>query len=209
MRRHPALLALSAAALLAAGCERSATTPADPALGAADVELLAAELDALTGAVLVGEMGAFAGFSVVPANAAPVPVERSFTSERRCPAGGSVTVSGTTRGEIDRQARSLTLETNATQTQNACAFRARRAGGATLTVNGNPNVAVRSNLKVVDGLPSGPQTTTQKGGFTWTASDGRSGACTVDLASTLDPAARTYTVKGTMCGRAVDVTRQG
>lgn len=207
MRSRPTLLAL-AAALLATGCERSATAPAEAALGPADAALLAEDLDALADLVLAGPLGWFVQLAALPGNAAPVSVERSFTSTRSCPAGGSVTTSGTAKGEIDRAARSLSIETTATQTQSACAFPARRPGGAALTLTGDPHVAVRSAHRLVDGRPSGLQTVSQKGGFTWSAGDGRSGACTVDLTSTFDPAARTHGVKGTVCGRTVDVTRQ-
>jgi hypothetical protein len=209
MRRKSALAALAAAALLAAGCDKNATAPAPGALESADAVLLAEELDALTSAALSAGIGSAVLFSELPANAAPIPVDRSFTSTRRCPGGGSVAMAGTTKGEVDRAARSLTLETLATRTESACAIPARRAGGATLTVNGNPNVAIRASQKVVGGQPVGPQSITQKGAFTWSAGDGRSGSCTLDLTSTLDFATLTYSVKGTMCGQTVDVTKQG
>jgi hypothetical protein len=209
MRRKPVLAALAAAALLAAGCDKNATAPAASGLESADAALLAEELDALTGAALSAGIGSVVLFSEMPANAAPIPVDRSFTNTRRCPAGGSVAMAGTAKGEIDRAARSLTLETLATRTESACAIPTRRAGGATLTVTGNPNVTIKANQKVVNGQPVGPQTTAQKGAFTWSASDGRSGSCTLDLVSTVDFATLTYSVKGTLCGRTIDVTKQG
>lgn len=209
MRRKPVLAALAAAALLAAGCDKNATAPTADALESADAALLAEELDALTGAALSAGIGSAVLFSEIPANGAPLPVDRSFTSTRRCPGGGSVAMAGTTKGEVDMAARSLTLETSATRTESACAFPSRRAGGATLTVDGNPNVAIRASHKLAGGQPAGPQTITQKGAFKWSASDGRSGSCTLDLTSTVDFATVTYSVKGTMCGQAVDVTKKG
>lgn len=208
MRSKSILAALAAAALLAA-CDQNATAPSASGLEPADAALLAEELDALTGMALSTQIGSFLLFSAAPANAAPLPVDRTFTSSRQCPAGGSVTVAGAVKGEMDRAARSLSLETAATRTEAACAIPARRAGGATLTVNGNPNVAVRAATRVVNGEPSGPQTVTQKGAFNWSSSNGRSGSCTVDLTSTVDFTARTYSVKGTLCGQTVDVTKQG
>ncbi|HEX2093608.1 MAG TPA: hypothetical protein VHG28_14475 [Longimicrobiaceae bacterium] len=203
------LLTLAAAALVAAGCEKSAVVPEDTTLSAGEAALLADEFDAMTYAVLGGALGLSPSFSAggteAPAAAAPVPIDVTFNRTHACPRGGSVTMSGTIKGEVDRAARSLTAETNATKTQASCAFPTRNGG--TITVNGNPNIAIRSNQKIVGGAPSGPQTTTQKGGFTWKASDGRSGSCTVDITSTFDPAAKTRTVKGTICGRTVDVTR--
>jgi hypothetical protein len=209
MRRKSALASLAAAALLAAGCDRNATAPAEGALESADVALLAEELDALTGVALSSQIGSFLLFSEAPATAAPLPVDRSFTTTRQCPGGGSVTVAGTVKGETDRATRSLSLETNATRTENACAIPTRRAGGATLTVTGNPNVAIRGVHKAVNGQPSGPQTVTHKGAFSWSSSDGRSGSCALDLVSTVDFAALTYSVKGTLCGQTVDVTKKG
>ena len=209
MRRKSALAALAAAALLAAGCDRNATAPAAGTLESADAALLAEEMDALTGVALGSQIGSFLLFSAAPANAAALPVDRSFTTTRQCPAGGSATVAGTIKGEMDRATRSLALETAATRTESACAFPARRTGGATLTVSGNPNVAVRASFRAVNGQPSGPQTVTQKGAFTWSSSDGRSGSCALDLTSTVDFAAQTYSVKGTLCGQTVDVTRKG
>nr|MDQ3388209.1 hypothetical protein [Gemmatimonadota bacterium] len=79
--------------------------------------------------------------------------------------------------------------------------------GVTITTNGNPNVALKANHKMVNGALSGLQTQTQKGGFTFSTSDGRSGSCTIDITSTFDPATRTHTLKGTTCGRTVDRTR--
>lgn len=209
MRRKSALAALAAAALLAAGCEENATAPAGGTLASADAALLAEELDALTGVALSSQIGSFLLFSELPAGAAPLPVDRSFTTTRQCPAGGSATVAGTVKGNVDRAARSLALETTATRTENACAFPARRAGGAVLTVSGNPNVVVRASFRAANGQPSGPQTVTHKGAFNWSSSDGRSGSCALDLVSTVDFAALTYSVKGTLCGQTVDVTKKG
>ena len=205
MRSKPALLALAAALL--AGCGRDATAPAASELGSADAALLAEELDVLTSTVLGAQIGSLV--FALPDNAEPVPINRSFTGTRQCPAGGSVAVAGTASGELDWAARSLTIETTATRTENACAIPARKQGGATLTLNGNPNVVVTGRQKIVAGQPVGPQTLTQKGGFTWSSSDGRSGSCTLDLTSTLDFATQTYTVKGTMCGQTVDVSKHG
>ena len=209
MRRKSALAVLAAAALFAAGCEKNATAPVEGTLASADAAMLAEELDAITGVALSTQIGSFMLFASAPGNAAPLPVDRSFTTTRQCPGGGSVTVAGTTKGEMDRATRSLSLETNATRTENACAIPTRRAGGATLTLTGNPNVAIRAVHKVANGEPSGPQTVTQKGAFRWSSSDGRSGSCTVDLTSTLDFASQTYSVKGTLCGQTVDVTKKG
>lgn len=199
------LSGILAAAL--AACDESSVTPPDAGtLSRADAELLAQEFDALVGSVLGGGLGPhFSVAGSARASAAPVPVNVTFSRTHACPKGGSVTVAGTTTGEGDRATRTLTTETNATKTQAACAFQARN--GTVITTTGNPNLAIKDSRKIVNGQPSGPQTTTQKGAFNWSTSTGKSGSCTVDITSTLDPAAKTRTVKGTMCGRTVDVTK--
>lgn len=198
-----------AAALSAVACSDGALAPDEGLLSVENARLLATEFDALGTSILHVDLGFGPHLSATPSGevrASAAPVHVTFTRTRACPRGGSVTVSGTTTGEADRETRTLTTTTTATKTQSACAFGTR--GGGTLTVNGDPGIALTANRKIVNGAPSGVQTTTQKGAFTWASSDGRSGACTVDLTSAFDPAARTHTVSGTICNRTVNVTRQ-
>ncbi len=209
MRRTLFLPLLAAAAVLAAGCDQPATAP-DGTLDARESAALAAGLDEVAGAALGGGLAAFGGFDLAPGgarpSAAPVPVNVPVERTQPCPKGGSVAVAGTLKGEVDLAARSAALETVATTTHAACAFPGKQ-GGATLTVTGSPNLALRATVKAVNGVPTGPQVATQKGAFTWSASDGRSGSCSVDVTSTFDPVAMKRTVAGTVCGVDVNVTK--
>ena len=128
----------------------------------------------------------------------------TFERTHPCPAGGSVTVSGTVERSIDRATQSGTLAVNAKRVENACAVKQRN--GVTVTVTGQPHTLMTVTQSFNKGVP-GVRTQTQKGAFAWTRSNGRSGVCTVDLTSTFDPATRTATIKGTFCGRSVNDTR--
>ena len=198
------------ASLLVTACADGALEPSNQLLSGEETATLAAELDAITGAALDRVMVGFGiPGDVVIFRATPdavIPIDHSFTHARRCPAGGSVTIAGRTTGEAHRESRSLTTETTAVKTDVDCAFGTPR--GIVITVTGDPNVVMRANRKLVNGTPSGPQTQSQKGAYTYRTSDGRSGSCTIDVTSTFDPAAMTMTLRGTNCGRAIDVTRR-
>ncbi len=203
----PGLL-LSGAAL--SGCESSLGPDASP-LSVEDARLLASEFDAIGNSVIDGMLGGFApSFSLDAgagslASVASEPVTVTFTRTQSCPKGGQVTVAGTTIRDVNRETRSMATETSATKTHARCAVEGRN--GVTITTNGNPNIALKATRKVVSGQPSGLQTSSQKGSFTYSTSDGRSGTCTIDITSTFDPATKTHTIKGTNCGRTVDSTR--
>jgi hypothetical protein len=176
-----------------AACERSAT-------GARD-ESPSAEAPQLTefGDGLYSSPDA-AGTATFDLNAGAGTFERTHA----CPAGGSVTVSGTVDRTIDRATQTGTLAVSAKRVENACAVKQRN--GVTVTVTGQPNTAIGVTASFNKGVP-GVITQTQKGAFAWSRSNGRSGTCAIDLTSTFDPATRTATIKGSFCGRPVDETR--
>jgi hypothetical protein len=201
-------LVCGAALLLAvAACDQS--TGLSTELTQADANQLAADMDAVATlgesdfalgpsfSVSVDGSGSSASVSV------PITISNSFTVTKQCPQGGQVVIAGTTVGTGDRATHSLTLETNATRTDANCAFQTRNG---VLTLNGNPNIAYKGNLNIVNAALVGLQTQTHKGSFTW-ARTGGSGTCEVDLTSSFDPATHTVTVTGHFCGHIVVVTR--
>ena len=205
MQRITRVPTFLAAALVLAACGESATGPDAGALSAAEAQTLAAGFGAQDASVL-GGFGT-PTFSTSSAEAGPslaVTVTDQFTRTRTCPEGGSVTVQGTRTHTYDRDARSASFQFTATRTENACAWTG--PGGATITVNGNPNTQLTASHTVTNGVP-GIGTATKKGSFTWTRSTGQSGTCTVDLTQTWDPATHTYTLKGTFCNQTIDLTR--
>jgi RNase P/RNase MRP subunit p29 len=184
--------ALAGALIATAACDRGTTGPGAAELSTAELSTLAPQFDAL----------AFAMASFV----VPQTLDREFSHTRACPKGGSTTLAGRVTGEADRETRTRTSEMKATKTDQNCSFEVDRRG-ATVTVNGNPNIVLQHNMKIVNGAPSGLQTSSQKGAFTWQRSDGASGSCTVDVRSVFDPDAKTHTVSGTMCDRQINVVR--
>lgn len=194
-----------AAVLALAACDGSSTSPDTGAMNAAEVDALAAGFDELATVVIDAQLGLpLFAVSASDVEAAAVPVDETFSRTKQCPRGGTVTVQGRTTGTVDRATRSATRVTTATRTEAACAVDGRN--GAVLTLTGNPNVALRAEHSVTNGVP-GRSTMTQKGSFTWARSTGQSGTCPVDLASAHDPATRTVTITGTFCNRTINVTR--
>ena len=202
-------LVCSAGLILAlAACDQSTGPPTG--ISQADANQLAADMDAVS-TLGTSDFGLGPSFSIgvdasgssASVSAVPIAINNTFTVTKQCPKGGQVAIAGTTVGTGDQATRSLTLEVNATRTDTNCAFETRNG---TLTLNGNPNIAYKGNLNIVNGAPSGLQTQTHKGSFTW-ARVGGSGTCDVDLTSSFDPATHTVTVTGSFCGHAVNVTR--
>lgn len=187
---------LSAALLLVlattAACERSTTGARDQS--PADSPQLAEFGDQLFASADV------AGTASFDRNVGTGTFERTHS----CPAGGSVTVSGTVERTVDRATQTGTLALRAKRVENACATLLRN--GVTVTVTGQPHTAMTVTQSFDKGV-AGVRTQTQKGAFAWTRSNGQSGVCTIDLTSTYDPATGTGTASGTFCGRSVNETR--
>jgi hypothetical protein len=202
-------LVCTAGLLLAIAACDQATGPST-GISQADANQLAVDMDAVS-TLGTSDFGLGASFSIgidgsgssASVSAVPIPINNQFTVTKQCPKGGQVAIAGTTIGTGDRATHSLTLEVNATRTDTNCAFETR---DGVLTLNGNPNIAYKGNLNIVNGALSGLQTQTHKGSFTWTRVGG-SGTCDVDLTSSFDPATRTVKVTGSFCGHAVNVTR--
>lgn len=190
---HRKLAAALLLVLATSACERSTTAARDesPSADAPELTEFGDELYASP------DLAGTAAFD--PGSGAA-----TFERTRACPAGGSVTVTGTVERTVDRATRSGKVAVNATRVENACAVQQRN--GIIVTVTGQPNTAVTARRSFENGVP-GVFTQTQKGAFSWTRSNGKSGTCTLDLTSTFDPATRTATVTGDFCGRSVNETR--
>ena len=203
-------LYLAAAAMAFGVMACNSTTEPVTGIDQIDANQLANDVDAVS-LLALGDAGASSLsplFSLSPSDAplaSVSAVNRSFTNTHSCPVSGSVTVTGTTVGTSDPVAHNLAVTTNATRTDAACAFNTK---GGVVTINGNPNLALASTVNIVAGKPTGPQTQSHKGSFTW-ARSGKTGTCDVNITSVYDPAAGTFTVTGTFCGKTVNVSRTG
>lgn len=200
--RKFAVLTLALPAMLALAACESSVAPAGT-LSDEDLQDLAAALESVAQGAMTTSGPSFS--ESAEEGTGPRPIATTFTMTVGCPVSGTLSIAAESKGEVDRATHSMTLATTATVTHDECAVRNRR--GVTITVNGNPNVVMTSNIKVVDGRPSGIQTSTQKGAFTWSTTEGASGTCEIDVTSSFDPDTRTRTVSGTNCGRTINFTR--
>ncbi len=198
MRKVTKLIgAMTLVLTVAGGCEDSAGPSSD--LDVEEVTLLALETDGLTGLMVDDLMVGLGIIGLDPSGVGPRQGSGPFTRTRDCPAGGTITVSGT----VERTANEGVVEWNV-EGNGTWANCARTRRELTLTINGQ--FEFESHRKHVNGAPEGPQTSSKSGSYTWTRSDGKSGTCEFSVTSTRDPEAGTRTVKGTVCGREIDRT---
>lgn len=130
-------------------------------------------------------------------------ITTTFDDTLTCPGGGQVAYSGTRVRDWDRTTQTGTMDMTMTRTQLACV---RTIRSRQLTLDGNPNLEVTVHHNRVSGAWSGDQTMTVQGGFTWSAANGGSGDCSVDLSASYDPDTQTRTVTGTFCNRTINRT---
>ncbi len=193
--------------LAAAACEQS--TGLSTRLSRDEANQLAADMDAASalgvafGPTASFSVGVDAGGSRASVSAVPATFSNAFDVTGPCPKGGDAQIKGTLSGTLDGATHSLELNADATRTDHACAFQTKRG---VLTITGNPDIHFTSHLNIVNGVPSGLQTATHKGNFTWARGE-LSEDCVVDITSQFDPATHTATVKGEFCGIDVNVTR--
>lgn len=196
----------SLAALLtlafAAGCSDTGTSPAERPLAPAEARALAARLHEQG----LGLLGPLAGSTVTgglprAASAAADPVTGEIRRELTapCPLGGEVSARLAATYAVDREAAAGWVEMDNAVTHRGCVVQL-EAGRAALT--GDPELRMRARLDFDAAGLTAPLTTTQRGAIR-IEREGASLRCEVELTSTLDAAARTATVAGTVCGAAV------
>lgn len=95
-----------------------------------------------------------------------------------CHLGGSININGRVQGTVDQSGDSYDLNYTANSRYNACAI---AASGQTFQFNSPDGVSLNARFRAQNGAPVGTQTLAYAGSFAWSASDGRSGTCQVDL----------------------------
>lgn len=190
--------ALAAAAVLAAGCDRSPIGGPD-ALTAEEARAVAEAYGQLGTGELAGPGGPAPSM-----DAQRIGGTTTFSFTGECPRGGVVRLDGSFAQTPGETPGTSEFTVTATRTEEACALPLRNGGG-TLTLDGNPNVQFTSHSTWTDWRP-GDLIATKKGSFRWTRSTGGSGVCTVDITTTLSRAAMTYTVAGSFCGHEISVS---
>ncbi len=186
MRRTTRLAATaSALALVLAGCGSDiGTNSGDPLTQEEAGEIFAQLQNAVAGAL--GSASAPATVSPPEVLAVPIP-----TNSASCPAGGSVSVSG----NADETANGITF--SLTEEISNCGI---VYNTITFTVDGDPNIKISGDISIGGDMEiSG--TYDMKGGFLYSADDGRAGSCAVDASVNFT----TFNVDGSLCGHGLTV----
>lgn len=125
------------------------------------------------------------------------------TTTHPCPAGGEIAVAIEATVDYDQQAESFDLDAGGTLTHADCGV---VRDGVTFTVDGDPALSFEAHAAAEGGVAVGAWTSGATGAFLWSASDGRSGRCVIDIATVTDFGETTRTVEGEVCGHTVEQT---
>jgi hypothetical protein len=130
---------------------------------------------------------------------AEISVDQSVSVTAPCQSG-TISVDGSVSGTVDDQTFESDLSMGVTVDFAACSF---PSNDLTVTVDGQPDITFQADFLLtqeslsVDG--------SQRGGFSFTTSDGRAGSCAIDIefdASYTTGSAAVSSVSGTVCGRS-------
>ena len=219
--RNVLVATLAVAALAACSDDGDPLAPSANGITQIEAQAIALELDvssadAVDGTIQEGEsgiLGQSVGFlASVPPMFGSGTDEVTFTRTRSCALGGEVIVEGTLAREWVAETRHVTVDVAATKTHVDCTFPVRsgaetESGEAiTITLNGNPNVAIAAHREREQGYFVGLQTMSHVGSVEWEKSDGTTGTCEIDIQAVIDPDAQTRTVTGTVCDRSFERT---
>ncbi len=158
--------------------------------------------------------GGFAGFGSVagaPSRAPAVSGTSTIDYTGPCNGGGTVKLAGSMTANVNQTTNSGTIDFNYTFAPSGC--QVTTAGGKTFTITSDPNLKVDGNFSFSSGTTSTFQGSLgYNGKFNWTSSDGRAGACGVDLTANYDfsfsstSSTGSATLSGTVCGVTVTKT---
>src|SRR6185436_4267024 len=146
-----------------------------------------AEASALAGAIVgQGFPGTGSVTAAPPVGIAATPAASSAPAAKitvnindsgPCQGGGTIAVTGTLTADVSEANHTGTLEYKLAVAPNGCIVPGE--GGKTFTLTGDPNLRGEGKLQWSATTFSGELN--YSGKFNWTGSDGRSGACGVDL----------------------------
>jgi hypothetical protein len=204
MKRATNVVAVTMAVLLAA-C--SDDDPAGP--GFSGDQLSKVEAEAVLTAIFeiadatrdeIMENQPVMGSGLTTASAMPGSISFKHTSTHPCPEAGSVAVSLNVDLEYDEEAESLDYDARGSLTHEKCGFEHENVH---FTVDGDPNISFATRVIVTEGVFE-PITESLKGAFEWSAHDGRSGRCVIDLSRVTDLVGKKRTLQGEVCGHTIE-----
>jgi hypothetical protein len=171
--------------------------------------------DAEVQAILTELAGSFGGVAGVPtllrmgpetpvalASLSVEPININFSDSAPCESG-NIGVDGSIEGDVDEASLTGSFSAHITWTINACVL---TVEGTAVTVDHDPNIVFDADFTLDENTVSA--TGTEKGGFRFTVSDGRSGTCGIDLSFDISVntsgTSLSSSTTGTVCGRNAD-----
>lgn len=186
--------------LVAAACGDDPMASTGDKLTRSEAMAIAANVDASgTGASISNAHANGTGDQV---DSPPSTVTTHLDLSLPCPVSGRVASVLDLSVTFDVDQRNFALDANGSLKHDHCAF---VHEGVTLNVTGAPDVDFTAHAEVKSGLPSATSSSA-KGGFDWTASDGRSGHCGIDIKTTTNFATKKRTSQGEVCGFSINET---
>jgi hypothetical protein len=191
------ILVIGAALLTAAACSDS-TGPVG-SLTSEELNELARQM----GIGLSTDLSASASSSAggLRLNAVPQPVDADISVTVPCPIRGRTHITASVDGTFDEETESGVLDVTATQRPDDCGF---DVHGKIIRVTGS--LTANAHVELANGLPVGTHTAKLVGEFSWRASDGRRGNCSVNYTATANYTTNVGTVNGNFCGTSIQVT---
>jgi hypothetical protein len=119
-------------------------------------------------------------------------IDCTINGSASCPQGGTVSVTGTIDGTLNNGSGSI--DTTFTITPTKCAL-------DSLVINGDPSVALASDLAFTNDALDFPVTATTSGGISYGPNP--SGSCTINFSITVN-STTSCSVTGSVCGQSVN-----
>lgn len=207
MSRVRILFGLSAALAFGLAACSDFTSSGDP--------LSETEAAELAEALVAEGFAGFGSFGAAPMGAPGESAERvtiTLDDTAPCEGGGTVTLKGSMTADFNQTTGAGTFEFNYTVAPSGCEVAT--SGGKVFTITGDPNIKATGDFSWSETSTgsSFEGSLTYEGKFKWESSDGRAGACGVDLKANYDfnisgtGSSGSATLSGSVCGVTVNRT---
>ena len=196
-RRFAAIAAL----LILAGCSDDPMGSTGDKLTRSEAMVIAASVES-SGSSAAAPQGSRAAVEN-EVNSPPTTINLQQDVSIPCPSSGRIAAKLDLSLVLDAEARSVELDAEGSLAHNNCGF---PHEGVILTVNGDPDIDFAIHSAISGAQLSGTATSSAKGAFKWTASDGRSGRCIIDIETITNLVTKKRTTEGQVCDFTIDET---